>query len=121
VAQEIQVHEGYVAVVFSGTVDRDSVRGALEARPDARQAIATLRKVLFDFSAVKAFEFDPFQLGEAMRRVAGQGLRLAIASEQPEFFGVGRQIAQSSGMEGVAIAVFHTRLEAVAWLQRVGE
>lgn len=120
-AQEFEVRDGYVAITFSGAVDRETVRGALEGREDVLRSLARDRKVLFDFSGVSSFTFDPYQLGEAMRRVAGDGLRLAIVSSNPEYFGVARQIAQFSGVEGAAIAVFRGQLEARDWLNALGE
>lgn len=115
-AQEIELRDGYVAFLFSGIVDPETVRGSLDARPDA---LAHLRRhpcVLFDFSRIEKFGFDAFPLGEGMRRLAEMGVKLAVASENAEYFGIGRQVAQLSGVEGANISVFRTELEAVAWL-----
>ena len=120
-AQRIEPRDGYLAVLFSGAVDRASVQGALEGTPGAVETIRLTRRVYFDFSGVTSFAFDPLTLGEGMTRMAQAGLRLAIASSSPEFFGVGRQIALFSGVEGVAINVFRSEADAVAWLLRVCE
>ena len=120
-AQQVELRDGYIAIVFSGTVDRETVRGALEGRDDVLRAIGRTRKVLFDFCGMTSFDFDPYQLGESMRRLAGNGIRLAICSSNPEYFGVARQIAQFSGVEGAAIAVFRAEGDAVGWLAGLGE
>ncbi|MEO8540174.1 MAG: STAS/SEC14 domain-containing protein [bacterium] len=111
---------GYVAISFSGDVDRESVRGLLAAVPDALATIQRTGRLLFEFSEMESFDFDPLSLGETMQQFASQGLRLAICSANPEFFGVGRQIAQFSGVEGAAIAVFKDQPAAIAWLLGLG-
>ena len=111
-----EVRTGYVAVLFSGVVTQDSIDAFNEAHPDAMADMLRQGRVLLEFSAVESFGLDPRMLGDSMRRLAPQGLRLAISSAKPEFFGVGRQIAQFSGVEGDSIAVFHTEAEAVQWL-----
>lgn len=116
VAVRALVHQEYVAVIFAGEVTPESVARLAEREPAALAALRSHGRLLFDFSAVTRFGFDPLSLGEAMQRQAGQGLRLAICSSNPEFFGVGRQIAQYSGVEGNAINVFRAEPEAVAWL-----
>ena len=115
-AQRVEPRDGYLALLFSGVVDRESVQGALSENPAALQRLLATQRVLFEFSDVTSFAFDPLALGSEMTRLAQQGLRLAISSSNPEFFGVGRQIAQFSGVEGVAINVFQAEEEAVAWL-----
>lgn len=114
--QTVLIREGYVCIEFFGDVVPESARGALDSAPGAVQAILANGRVLMDFSAVEKFAFDPMILGDAMKRLAGQGLCIAIASSAPEFFGVGRQIAQFSGVEGEAIAVFKDRAGAEEWL-----
>ena len=89
------------------------------ARHAASTRVAVIRengRVLLDFSAVEKFSFDPLLLGDAMKRLAGRGLRIAVASSTPEFFGVGRQVAQYSGVEGEAIAIFKDHRAAEEWL-----
>src|SRR5215216_5913699 len=102
----------YVAVIFAGDIAPEGVSGFVEREPAALNALRGHGRLLFDFSAVTHFGFDPLTLGEAMQRQAGQGLRLAICSTNPEYFGVGRQIAQYSGVEGNAINVFRDQAEA---------
>ena len=116
VAERAVVFREYVAVIFAGDVTPEGVGGLAEREPVALAALRSHGRLLFDFSEVTHFGFDPLMLGEAMQRHAGQGLRLAICSTSPEYFGVGRQIAQYSGVEGNAINVFRDRAEAVAWL-----
>lgn len=88
------------------------------ARLSTEEAAAVGRtgKVLFDFTNIESFAFDAEQLGRSMQRLASNGVRLAIYSSNPRFFGIGRQIALHSGLEGTAIAVFQQRPEAVGWL-----
>lgn len=114
--QTVLIRDGYVCIEFSGEVDRESVRGALASAEGSMDAIRTHGRVLMDFSGVTRFNFDPVLLGDAMKRLSGQGLRIAVSSTAPEFFGVGRQVAQYSGVEGEAIAVFKTQPEAESWL-----
>lgn len=116
VAVRALVFKEYVAVIFAGEVTPVGLSGFAEREPAALAALRGHGRLLFDFSAVTHFGFDPLTLGEAMQRLAGQGLRLAICSTNPEYFGVGRQIAQYSGVEGNAINVFRDQAEAVAWL-----
>ena len=115
------VHAEYVEIVFQGDIDPESLAGFGNENPRAIPAVMRHGRVLFDFSGVKRFGFDPLTLGDQMKRLSGEGLRLAICSNSPEFFGVGRQIAQFSGVEGEAIAVFHSRDEARAWLLGEGD
>ena len=115
-AHVIELREGYVAFVFSGVVDQETAGNLAEGRPDMLPALRRHGRVLFDFSRIERFGFDAFGLGEGMRQLAALGVRLAVASENPEYFGIGRQIAQLSGVEGASIAVFRTEAEAVEWL-----
>lgn len=114
--QTVLIRDGYVCVECSGEVDRESARGALTANPEALGAIRENGRLLLDFSAVEKFSFDPLLLGDAMKRLAGRGLRIAVASTTLEFFGVGRQVAQHSGVEGEAIAIFKDQRAAGEWL-----
>ena len=114
--QTVLIRDGYVCIEYSGDVDPESARGALAATHRALDLIRENGRLLLDFSAVEKFSFDPLILGEAMKRLAGQGLRIAVASSAPEFFGVGRQVAQYSGVEGDAIAIFKAHQEAEEWL-----
>ena len=116
VAVRALVHKEHVAIIFAGEVTPESVAGFAEQETAALAALRGHGRLLFDFSGVTRFGFDPLLLGEEMQRLAGQGLRLAICSTNPEFFGVGRQIAQYSGVEGNAINVFREEAAAVAWL-----
>ncbi|MEX0783847.1 MAG: hypothetical protein WD557_14485 [Dehalococcoidia bacterium] len=113
-AQTILVREHFIDVTFSGRADRASVAGGLSEEETA--TVMRLGRVLFDFTDVTEFEFDPARLGDVMRRLAEDGLRLAICSRAPAWFGVGRQIALWSDVEGEAIRVFRDRAEAEAWL-----
>ena len=115
-AHDIELREGYVAFVFSGVVDQETAGDLLAGRPDVLPAVRRHGRALFDFSRIERFGFDAFGLGEGMRQLAAMGLRLAVASESAEYFGIGRQIAQLSGVEGANIAVFRTEAEAVEWL-----
>lgn len=114
--QEVLIRDGYVCIEFFGDVHRDSVRGTLASVDGALAAIQSHGRVLMDFSRVSRFSFDPMLLGDAMKRLAGVGIRIAVSSASPEFFGVGRQIAQYSGVEGDAIAVFKLQTDASDWL-----
>ena len=120
-AQRVVPRETHLAIYFSGVVDSESVQGTLTQNPEALATARTTLRVYFDFSEVTSFAFDPLSLGEAMKTLAANGVRLAIASTNPEYFGVGRQIAQYSGVEGMAINVFTTEEEAVAWLAGCGQ
>lgn len=114
--QTVLLRDGYVVVQFFENVDRESARGALQNAPGATDAIAQSLRVLFDFSEVTSFKFDPLTLAEGMKRLAERGVKLAVCSSNPEFFGIGRQVAQYSGLEGEAISVFRTEPEALGWL-----
>lgn len=116
VGQTVLIRDGYVCIEFFGEVDRETVRGSLASSEGSLAAIRSNGRVLMEFSAVTRFNFDPLLLGEAMNRLAGRGLRIALASSTPEFFGVGRQVAQYSGVEGEAIAVFKDQPAAEEWL-----
>jgi hypothetical protein len=116
VAQEIEVRDGYVAFLFSGVVDPKTAGNSLTERPDVLSYLRRHPFVLFEFSRIEKFGFDAFPLSDAMKNLAAQGVRLAICSTNPEFFGIGRQIAQLSGVEGAHIAVFRAEAEAVGWL-----
>lgn len=115
-AQSVEIREGYIAVVFSGVVTPATVGDALGESSDVRTAMRRTPRVLFEFSQIESFGFDPLTLGDGMQRLAALGVRLAVSSSNPEFFGVGRQIALYSGVEAVAIAVFDNEAEAVGWL-----
>lgn len=121
-AHDIELREGYIAFVFSGVVNQETAGDLLAGRMDVLPALRRHGRVLFDFSRIEHFGFDAFGLGDGMRQLAELGLRLAVASESPEYFGIGRQIAQLSGVEGANISVFRTEKEAVEWLlgERVG-
>ena len=114
--QTVLIRNGYLLVRFFGDVDPESSRGAVQNAPGALEALAANPRALFDFSDVVSFNFDPLSLGEAMKRLAERGVRLAVCSSNPEFFGIGRQVAQYSGLEGDAISVFRTEPEAIGWL-----
>ncbi len=116
VGQTVLIRDGYVCIECSGEVEREAVVAALAATPGALAVIRENGRVLLDFSAVEKFSFDPLLLGDAMKRLAGRGLRIAVASSTPEFFGVGRQVAQYSGVEGEAIAIFKDHRAAEEWL-----
>ena len=107
VGQTVLIRDGYVCIE-GGAVPA--------ATPGALAVIRENGRVLLDFSAVEKFSFDPLLLGDAMKRLAGRGLRIAVASSTPEFFGVGRQVAQYSGVEGEAIAIFKDHRAAEEWL-----
>lgn len=114
--QTVTIRDDYLLVQFFGIVDPESARGAVENTPGAVESVTKSARVLFDFSEVTSFKFDPVLLGDAMRRLGERGVKLAVASSSPEFFGIGRQVAQLSGLEGEAIAVFRTQPEAASWL-----
>lgn len=115
-AQQIEVRDGYVAFLFSGVVAPETAGDFLAARPDVLAYLRHHPFVLFDFCSIEKFGFDAYQLSEGMKTLAAQGVRLAVCSTNPEFFGIGRQVAQLSGVEGENIAVFRTEPEAVEWL-----
>lgn len=114
--QTVLIRDGYVCIEYFGDVDPESVRGALASSDGSIDAIRQDGRVLMDFSRVAKFTFDPMLLGDAAKRLAEQGLRIALCSSTPEFFGVGRQIAQYSGLEGEAVAVFRDQATAEDWL-----
>lgn len=116
-AHVVRVAEGYIEVTFSGDLAPEAMR-RMGARltPEEAAAVQRTRKVLFDFSDIDSFGFDSQLLGSAMQRLAANGVRLAIFSSNPRFFGIGRQIALYSGLEGSAISVHTDRAEALAWL-----
>ncbi len=116
-AHDVIVLRTHVEVRFRGVVDRESVGGLSAAETES---LRRTRRLLFDFCEVTEFRFDTMQLGDAMQRLASQGVRLAICSEGPAMFGVGRQIALASNLEGLAIQVCRSRDEAVTWLARAG-
>lgn len=109
----VTLHDQFVEVVFSGEVERGR-RLTDEGIEHARRT----QRILFDFSEITRAAFDPMQLGDGMTRLANQGVRLAICSTNPVYFGFGRQISLYSGVEGTAIAVFKHREDAVNWLLR---
>ncbi len=113
----VRVAEGYVEVAFSGDIDPETMR-RMGARltPEEVAAVQRTARILFVFSDIDMFGFNSENLGLAMQRLAGNGIRLAIFSSNPRFFGIGRQIALHSGLEGSAIAVFSERAEALGWL-----
>lgn len=115
-AHVVRIRQHFVDVTFMGMVDRAAIEEAGGLSPDGLAALLRLGRLLFDFTDVADFRFDPFTLGEAMRRLSERGLRLAICSSTPAMFGVGRQIAQWSDREGTAIKVFRDREQAEAWL-----
>jgi hypothetical protein len=115
-AQEIEVRDGYVAFLFSGVVDPKTAGSSLTERPEVLSYLRRHPCVLFEFSRIEKFGFDAYPLSDGMKTLAAQGVRLAISSTSAEFFGIGRQIAQLSGVEGANIAVFRTEADAVAWL-----
>ena len=108
----VTLHDHFLEVAFSGEVERATLReeGAAHLRKTGR--------VLFDFSEITKANFDAMQLGDAMTRLAATGVRLAICSTNPVYFGFGRQISLYSGVEGEAIAVFKERQAAISWLIR---
>jgi len=109
------IRDGYLEVVFSGVLSRETVAAAGGLNEEQTEAARKSQRILFNFDDVTEFSYDPFALGLAMARLAGN-LRLAICSSNPALFGVGRQIAQYSGVEGEAMAVFTDRIEALGWL-----
>jgi anti-anti-sigma regulatory factor len=116
-ASRVRVADDYVEVSFAGEIDAESLRRTGARLSDEQTAaVAKHGRVLFDFSEIESFGFAPQALGAAMQRLAGQGVRLAVYSSNPRFFGIGRQIALYSGVEGEAIAVFQDRAEALGWL-----
>jgi hypothetical protein len=120
VAREVIVRPEYVELAFSGEINRAVLAAEGRLPPEARAAVVRLKRVLFDFTEITEFDLDPYQLGRSMEQLAGEGLRLAIVSEGPAMFGVGRQIAQWSHEEGTAIAVFRERPVALLWLLHEG-
>jgi hypothetical protein len=116
-AHHVRVADSYVEVQFSGDIDPGTMRrmGARLA-PEEADAVRSHGRILFDFSEINSFGFDAERLGQAMQRLAQAGGRLAVYSSNPRFFGIGRQIALYSGLEGDAIAVFRERPEALGWL-----
>lgn len=112
---QVRIADRYVEVRFFGEIEPGTFAGARLTEEE----IAAIRRagcVLFDFSEIDSFGFDAERLGQAMQRLGAQGIRLAVHSSNPLFFGVGRQIALYSGLEGEAIAVFDKRVEALGWL-----
>lgn len=110
---EVILHDAFVEVVFSGEVARGQQMGA-----ESLAHVGKTGLVLFDFSGITKADFDPMQLGEGMVRLAARGVRLAICSTNPAYFGFGRQISLYSGLEGQAIATFSDRNDAILWLLR---
>jgi hypothetical protein len=121
VPQRIEPREGYLAIVFYGAVERGDLQAALTAEPALLNAIRTSRRLLFELSDVTSFAFDPESVGISFGMLARQGLKIAISSSNPEYFGVGRQIAQLSGVEGSSINVFRGEPEAIGWLMDLVE
>ncbi len=115
-AHEVIIHPTFVEVLFSGEVAVGSVRAAGGFKPEEIEALRQLKRLLFDFSAVTNFGFDPLSLGSGIKRLSDFGLALAIVSTNPLYFGIGRQIALYSGVEGDGIAVFVDRPSALMWL-----
>jgi len=109
------IRDGYLEVVFTGILSRETVAAAGGLSDSQTEAARKFQRILFNFDDVTEFSYDPFALGVAMARMAGE-MRLAICSINPALFGVGRQIAQYSGVEGEAMAVFSERIEALGWL-----
>lgn len=116
-AHVVRVADGFVEIVFSGQIEPDVMqKSGARLSPAEAAAVGRTGRVLFDFTDIDSFGFDAQQLGLSMQRLAANGVRLAVYSSNPRFFGVGRQIALYSGLEGSAIAVFDSRPEAVGWL-----
>ncbi|MGE3074716.1 MAG: hypothetical protein AB7N24_01190 [Dehalococcoidia bacterium] len=116
-ASEVRVEDGYVLVNLAGEVRPGVFRGLFAGSDELALAVNEFRRVLIDVSEVDDVLFDPVMLGEAAaRNNATRGVRFAIAATTPAMFGLGRQVAQISGLEGVAVSVFHSREEAAAWL-----
>ncbi|MGH2611279.1 MAG: hypothetical protein ACRDHF_19530 [Tepidiformaceae bacterium] len=115
-AHTARIRPHFIDISFSGTVDRHAIEAAGGLSEGELTAILRLGRVLLDFTDITDFRFDTFTLGDSMRQLSRQGLRLAICSSTPAMFGVGRQIAQWSDVEGSAIRVFRDRDQAEAWL-----
>lgn len=110
---EVILEDGYAVLVLSGEVKP----GELSTAPRAvREEFARSRRVLLDVSEMDAVHLDPMTVAEVARQNAGGGVRYAIAASTPAMFGLGRQVALLSGLEGEAISVFHSRAEAAEWL-----
>ncbi|MGE0601106.1 MAG: hypothetical protein AB7J35_15685 [Dehalococcoidia bacterium] len=118
----MRVQEGYVLVILAGEVRPGAFRGLSANSDELTAAVERFRRVLIDVSEVDDVLFDPVMLGEAAaRNNATRGVRFAIAATTPAMFGLGRQVAQISGLEGEAVSVFHSREEAADWLLSLEE
>lgn len=117
---QVRVADRYVEVRFFGEIEPGTFAG-VRLTEEEIAAIGRAGCVLFDFSDIDSFGFDAEQLGQAMKRLAAQGIRLAVLSTNPLFFGIGRQVALYSGLEGEAIAVFDQRAAALGWLLGIEE
>ncbi len=115
-APEARLENGYVLLSLSGDVKPGAFRDLVAGSQEITDAINTFQRVLIDVSEVDAVLFDPVMLAEAATQSAARGVRFAIAANTPAMFGLGRQIAQISGLEGEAISIFHSREAAAEWL-----
>jgi len=94
--------------------------GVLEAPerllPEELAEVIRLGAILYDYTDVERLAFDAWAVGDAARRLAERGVRIAACAPRAEWYGVGRQAAQMGNLEGPNFRLFRTRGEAVAWL-----
>ena len=103
--------EGYIEVQFFGRLAGDEPLTRAE-----RAAIDDLKAVLFDFAEVERMDFDPFILSSPLQQLVSRGARLAIAAENPVWFGMGRQMAGWASLDREVMQVFQDRSSALEWL-----
>lgn len=85
--------------------------------PEEWEMFFATKAVLYDYSDVEAIEFDPHTIAYNLSRNVRRGIRVAAVSSNPAWYGVNRQIDQLSEANPNAARLFHSRDEAVAWLE----
>lgn len=89
---------------------------AAEMTTEILAALEASGRMVIEFAGVESFDFDPIALGATMAYFAQRGLRVAVVAANPVYYGIGRQVALSSGVEGSSVAVFTDAAAALEWL-----
>ncbi|MEX2081620.1 MAG: hypothetical protein WEC33_08380 [Dehalococcoidia bacterium] len=110
---QVAEHLGYVQLTLSGILDEATL--AISAN-DAERIVRN-RKVLVDFSAITAIDFEVHRLATYASANEAQGLKVAAFAPTDFLFAINRQALLLAGVEeGVSAGVFREVDDALSWL-----